>query len=89
MTEEKGRYRVGSRLVVTCADNSEVENQLSVGSRYEVQEVTRYGSYTYYRLRNDAGDLASYGTHRFDIQPEAYPPKLSRDSAYRNQGGEA
>lgn len=26
MTEEKGRYRVGSRLVVTCADNSEVEN---------------------------------------------------------------
>lgn len=71
MTEEKGKYRAASRLVVTCADNSEVENQLSIGSRYEVQEVTRYGSYTYYRLRNDAGDLASYGQHRFDVQVEA------------------
>lgn len=94
MTEEKGKYRAASRLivtcaadlwqarvragnqaasrlVVTCADNSEIENQLSVGSRYEVQTVTRYGRNAYYRVRNDSGDLADYGTHRFDVQVEA------------------
>lgn len=58
-------------IIVTCTDNLEVEGQLSVGSRYEVQAVTRYGSNAYYRVRNDSGDLASYGTHRFDVQVEA------------------
>lgn len=65
------RQRVYRRVVVTCTDNLEVEGQLSVGSRYEVQAVTRYGSDAYYKLRNDSGDLASYGMHRFDTQVEA------------------
>lgn len=65
------KCRAVRRIVVTCTDNLEVEGQLSVGSRYEVQGITRYGSDSYYKLRNDSGDLAQYGTHRFDTQVES------------------
>ena len=65
------RYRTSRLMTVDCLDNTEVEQQLSVGTRYEVQAVTRYGEHTYYQVRNDAGDLAQYGTHRFDTQVES------------------
>lgn len=71
MPKQDERPRTVRRIVVTCTDNLEVEGQLSVGSHYEVQAVTRYGSDAYYKLRNDSGDLANYGTHRFDTQVEA------------------
>lgn len=61
------------RVVVTCIDNRGVEGQLSIGSRYEAQDIDRYGSYSHYKLRNDYGDLASYGAHRFDVQVEEQP----------------
>lgn len=64
-------YRKARLVIVTCADNRDVEGQLSVGSRYEVQGITRYGSDSYYKLRNDSGDLAQHGTHRFDTQVES------------------
>ena len=58
------------RVVVICIDNRGVECQLSVASRYEVLGITRYGSDSYYKLRNDSGDLANYSHHRFDTQVE-------------------
>lgn len=68
MTDKYRKYR---RMVVICTDTTDVEQQLSIGSKYEVQAVTRYGDHTYYQVRNDAGDLAQYGTHRFDTQVES------------------
>lgn len=67
--EKQAEYRKARIVVVTCTDNRDVEGQLSVGSRYEVQSVIRYGAEAYYQIRNDGGDLASYGTHRFDVRP--------------------
>lgn len=66
----RAEYRKARHVIVTCTDNRDVEGQLSVGSRYEVQGITRYGSDSYYKLRNNSGDLAQYGTHRFDVRPE-------------------
>lgn len=60
-------------VVVTCTDNRDVEGQLSIGSQYEVQGITRYGSDSYYKLRNDYGDLANYGAHRFGMRVEEQP----------------
>lgn len=68
--EKQAEYRKARAIIATCVDNRGVEGQLSVGARYEVQAVTRYGGDTYYKLRNDSGDLATYGAHRFDERVE-------------------
>lgn len=65
------KYRASRFLTVRCVNNYGVEPQLSVGQTYEVQVVTRYDKHTYYQVRNDVGDLAQYGTHRFDTQVES------------------
>lgn len=69
--ENQAEYRKARAIIVTCVDNQDVEGQLSIGSQYEVQGITHYGSDSYYKLRNDCGDLADYGHHRFNTQVEA------------------
>lgn len=69
--ENQAECRRVQTVIVTCVDNRGVEGQLSIGSQYEVQGITRYGSDSYYKLRNDYGDLADYGHHRFNTQAEA------------------
>lgn len=68
--EKQDEYRKARAIIVTCVDNRGVEGQLSVGSRYKAQGVNRGGSYLYYTLRNDFGDLVNYGEHRFDTRAE-------------------
>lgn len=67
---KQAEYRKARIIIVTCVDDHGVEGQLSVGAHYKAQGVHRSGSYLYYTLRNDFGDLVNYGEHRFDTQVE-------------------